>query len=74
MKQNNERGGCESNTKLGAPARSGAAADLVDLARYPIADLTSAGAPGAYFCDNSHNICLDPTTTCSRRSIRAAGG
>jgi len=78
---------------------SASAGDLVDLARYPIADLTSAAAreliahyrrqlaetgvallrgfltpdataavaaearvtaPGAYFCDNTHNVYLEP--------------
>jgi hypothetical protein len=82
-----------------SPAPSGSAADLVDLARYPIDDLTSAAAqelvahyrgqlaetgvallrefltphataamaaearaaaPGAYFCDNTHNVYLEP--------------
>lgn len=81
------------------PAPSASAGDLVDLARHPIADLTSAAAqeliaqyrrqlaatgvallqgflmpqataamaaearaaaPGAFFCDNTHNVYLEP--------------
>ncbi len=85
--------------KAPSPASSGSAADLIDLPRYPIADLASAAAqdlvaqyrrqlaatgvallrgfltpqataamaaeartaaPGAYFCDSTHNVYLEP--------------
>ena len=89
-----------THVEVGAsPAVLDAAGDLVDLARYPIADLASAAAqeliaqyrrqlaetgvallrgfltpqataamaaearaaaPGAYFCDNTHNVYLEP--------------